>query len=133
MGESLEKYSVAQIMSWAAGRNTTRIENRAYAFLGLFGVFMPMIYGEGEMAFRRLQLEIIKTTTDHSLFVRKGVGIQRGPLAGYPDEFAHCGNIRHCPNTQETAFEMTNLGLRITLPSRNTARRTLDVQHGLPI
>jgi hypothetical protein len=116
MGESLEKYSVAQIMSWAAGRETTKIEDRAYALLGLFGVFMPMIYGEGEMAFRRLQLEIMKTKTDHSLFVWRAKGFDTGPLARSPDEFARCGNIRHHADNKEIAFEMTNLGLRITLP-----------------
>jgi hypothetical protein len=115
MGESLEKYSVAQIMSWAASRETTKVEDRAYALLGLFGVFMPMIYGEGEMAFRRLQLEIMKTKIDHSLFVWRGTGFDRGPLARSPDEFARCGNIRNRGDTQ-LAFEMTNLGLRITLP-----------------
>ncbi|KAI6017469.1 heterokaryon incompatibility protein-domain-containing protein [Pisolithus marmoratus] len=60
--------SVAQIMSWAAGRRTTRVEDRAYSLLGLFGVSMPMLYGEGEKAFRRLQLEIIRESNDYSIF-----------------------------------------------------------------
>ncbi len=67
MNDSLRKHCVAEIMSWAAGRHTTRIEDRAYSLLGLFGVNMPLIYGEGENAFLRLQLEIIKSTTDQSL------------------------------------------------------------------
>ncbi|KAI6043941.1 heterokaryon incompatibility protein-domain-containing protein [Pisolithus marmoratus] len=60
--------SVAQIMSWAADRTTTREEDRAYSLLGLFGVHMPMLYGEGKNAFRRLQLEIIRTSNDQSIF-----------------------------------------------------------------
>ncbi|KAI6109092.1 heterokaryon incompatibility protein-domain-containing protein, partial [Pisolithus thermaeus] len=60
--------SVAQIMSWAADRETTRVEDRAYSLMGLFGVNMPMLYGEGRKAFRRLQLEIIREFTDHSIF-----------------------------------------------------------------
>ncbi|KAI6041053.1 heterokaryon incompatibility protein-domain-containing protein, partial [Pisolithus marmoratus] len=60
--------SVAQIFSWAAGRTTTREEDRAYSLLGLLGVHMPMLYGEGKNAFRRLQLEIIRTSNDQSIF-----------------------------------------------------------------
>ncbi|KAI5984784.1 heterokaryon incompatibility protein-domain-containing protein, partial [Pisolithus marmoratus] len=63
-----KRLSVAQIMSWAAYRKTTREEDRAYSLMGLFGVNMPMLYGEGKKAFRRLQLEIIKETGDHSIF-----------------------------------------------------------------
>ncbi|KAI6095833.1 heterokaryon incompatibility protein-domain-containing protein, partial [Pisolithus croceorrhizus] len=62
------RLSVAQIMSWAANRETTRMEDRAYSLMGLFGVNMPMLYGEGKKAFQRLQLEIIRTSTDHSIF-----------------------------------------------------------------
>ncbi|KAI6135420.1 heterokaryon incompatibility protein-domain-containing protein, partial [Pisolithus croceorrhizus] len=60
--------SVAQIMSWAADRKTTRVEDRAYSLMGLFGVNMPMLYGEGKKAFQRLQLEIIHISNDHSIF-----------------------------------------------------------------
>ncbi|KAI5997525.1 heterokaryon incompatibility protein-domain-containing protein, partial [Pisolithus albus] len=60
--------SVAQIMSWAACRKTTRVEDQAYSLMGLFGVNMPMVYGEGKKAFRRLQLEIIREFDDHSIF-----------------------------------------------------------------
>ena len=43
--------SIAQRMSWAADRICTRIEDKAYSLLGLFGIHMPMIYGERENAF----------------------------------------------------------------------------------
>ncbi|KIK13064.1 hypothetical protein PISMIDRAFT_56344, partial [Pisolithus microcarpus 441] len=59
---------IAHIMSWAADRKTTRVEDRAYSLLGLFGVNMPMLYGEGSRAFQRLQLEIIRVSSDHSIF-----------------------------------------------------------------
>jgi len=42
---------VAQIMSWAADRTTTRVEDRAYSLMGLLGVNMPMLYGEGDESF----------------------------------------------------------------------------------
>ncbi|KAF9064169.1 hypothetical protein BDP27DRAFT_1450878 [Rhodocollybia butyracea] len=35
-------------MSWGVGRETTRIEDRAYSRMGIFGVHMPPLYGEGE-------------------------------------------------------------------------------------
>ncbi|KAI6143073.1 heterokaryon incompatibility protein-domain-containing protein, partial [Pisolithus tinctorius] len=63
-----QRFSVAQIMSWAADRKTTRVEDRAYSLMGLFGVSMPMLYGEGEKAFERLQLEIIRVSNDQSIF-----------------------------------------------------------------
>ena len=59
---------VAQIMSWAAKRTTTRVEDRAYSLMGLLDVNMPMLYGEGKKAFYRLQLEIIRTSNDQSIF-----------------------------------------------------------------
>ncbi|KAL4082154.1 heterokaryon incompatibility protein-domain-containing protein [Scleroderma yunnanense] len=59
---------VAQIMSWAAGRTTTRVEDRAYSLLGLLDVNMPMLYGEGKKAFHRLQVEIIRISNDQSIF-----------------------------------------------------------------
>ncbi|KAM7213228.1 HET domain containing protein [Rhypophila decipiens] len=62
------EYSVAYRMSWAASRQTTRVEDTAYCLLGIFGVHMPMIYGEGENAFRRLQEEIIKRVNDLTIF-----------------------------------------------------------------
>ncbi|THU88552.1 HET-domain-containing protein, partial [Dendrothele bispora CBS 962.96] len=65
----LTKYSIAQKMSWAAFRKTTREEDRAYSLMGLFDICMPPIYGEGgAKAFMRLQQEIIKTSDDHSIF-----------------------------------------------------------------
>ncbi|KAI1791147.1 HET-domain-containing protein [Ganoderma leucocontextum] len=65
----LDDVSVAKRMSWAAARQTTRLEDEAYCLMGIFGVNMPTLYGEGRRAFRRLQEEIMKQTTDTSLFV----------------------------------------------------------------
>jgi hypothetical protein len=60
--------SVAAIMSWAAKRRTTRVEDEAYSLMGLFDINMPLIYGEGRNAFYRLQLEIMKSSDDQSIF-----------------------------------------------------------------
>jgi hypothetical protein len=64
----LIEFSIAQKMSWASRRETTRVEDQAYCLLGLFGVNMPLLYGEGSRAFIRLQEEIMKHSDDQSLF-----------------------------------------------------------------
>jgi len=60
--------SVADRMTWAAKRTTTRVEDVAYCLLGIFDVNMPLLYGEGQKAFTRLQEEILRTSTDQSIF-----------------------------------------------------------------
>jgi hypothetical protein len=35
--------------------------------MGIFNVSMPLLYGEGEKAFTRLQEEIMRSNYDHSL------------------------------------------------------------------
>ncbi|PIL29247.1 hypothetical protein GSI_09296 [Ganoderma sinense ZZ0214-1] len=64
----LSSCSVSERMCWASRRNTTRVEDEAYCLMGLFGVSMPTIYGEGRRAFLRLQYEIMKHSSDISLF-----------------------------------------------------------------
>ena len=75
-------------MSWAAGRETTREQDIAYCLLSLLEVNMPLIYGEGPRAFERLQEEVMKTSTDHSLFswqeTGAEAGAEQGPLARSP-------------------------------------------------
>ncbi|KAI8951667.1 heterokaryon incompatibility protein-domain-containing protein [Xylaria longipes] len=63
----LHEASVAQRMSWAAGRVTKRKEDLAYCLLGMFGITMPVIYGEGSQAFIRLQKEIVRHINDDSI------------------------------------------------------------------
>jgi hypothetical protein len=67
-GQDLELVSAAKKMSWAALRQTTRTEDVAYCLLGIFDVNMPLLYGEGKKAFIRLQEEIMKVSSDQSLF-----------------------------------------------------------------
>jgi hypothetical protein len=65
---TLETFSIARRMSWAAKRETTRIEDQAYSLMGIFDVNMPLLYGEGQKAFIRLQEAILKVSDDQSLF-----------------------------------------------------------------
>ena len=60
-GQSLTEFSVEERMSWAAKRRTTLKEDKVYCLLGIFGVFLSLIYGEGEAyATLRLKEEIRK-------------------------------------------------------------------------
>lgn len=107
---TLPAIPVARKMSWAADRQTTRTEDMAYCLLGLFDISMPMIYGEGERAFIRLQEEIAKETNDLSLFAWTSPGEYdleeftgspgeynseefTGIFASSPAEFAGCGDV----------------------------------------
>ncbi|TBU53835.1 heterokaryon incompatibility protein-domain-containing protein [Dichomitus squalens] len=84
--KSLDDFSVAQRLSWAAKRATTRVEDQAYSLLGTFDITMPTLYGEGERAFRRLQEEIVRRVPDQSLFawtdVYQGSDVHRRSTAG---------------------------------------------------
>ncbi|KAH9908998.1 heterokaryon incompatibility protein-domain-containing protein [Xylariomycetidae sp. FL2044] len=68
-GRPLELASAAKKMSWASRRETSRTEDIAYSLLGIFDINMPLLYGEGKKAFRRLQEEIMKAEPeDFTLF-----------------------------------------------------------------
>ncbi|KAL4070151.1 heterokaryon incompatibility protein-domain-containing protein [Scleroderma yunnanense] len=92
-GLSSNRSCVAQIMSWAADRTTTRVEDRAYSLLGLLDVNMLMLYGEGKKAFYRLQLEIIRTSNDQSIFAWRGNVRAGGVLADDPSFFQDCDEM----------------------------------------
>ena len=63
--------------------------------LGIFEINIPMLYGEGIKALTRLQDEIIKTSTDHSIFAwqpshKYPIG---SLLAASPLNFVECCSI----------------------------------------
>ena len=89
------RVNIATKMSWAALRETTRIEDTAYSLLGLFDINMPLLYGEGDKAFQRLQHEILQTQAhDESIFAWADAKTYHcGLLARSPKAFALSGNI----------------------------------------
>jgi hypothetical protein len=113
----LNHASVAQKMSWAAHRSTTRVEDIAYSLMGLFNIHMPMLYGEGVHSFQRLQEEIIKTTADDSIFAWQaedaGTATFRSIFARCPREFKSCFRI-----TKGDGFftSEANQGIRLRVP-----------------
>jgi hypothetical protein len=79
-GQKLGEFSVEERMRWAAKRTTTVKEDKIYCLLGIFGVFLPLIYGEGEhYATLRLKEEIQKRQQGHR------TALQDLPSASFPD------------------------------------------------
>ena len=114
--------SVAQRMSWAAQRVTSRIEDRTYSLLGLFDSNMPMIYGEREKAFLRLQQHIVQKSKDESLFAWALNTSSDAPRAYFsvfastPSAFRDCSNIVQTPGS--AGFSENNGELSISLRIR---------------
>ncbi|KAI1124599.1 hypothetical protein F5Y10DRAFT_249041 [Nemania abortiva] len=131
-------YSVAKRMSWASKRKCTRIEDIAYSLMGIFGVNMPLLYGEGAKAFIRLQEEIMKDTDDHSLFAwtlpedDNQSWVVGSVFAQSPAAFTRSGNI--IP-VQEEAGELsllTRKGLKINLGMRPAETSYIYRNHSTP-
>lgn len=111
--------SVAQKLSWASQRETTRLEDQAYCLLGLFNVHMPLLYGEGPKAFLRLQQEILGKTDDDSIFAWEGHG-PGGLLASSPRLFQGAGGIvinKDDPDRPPHTMTSKGLGLVLALLS----------------
>ncbi|PPQ79431.1 hypothetical protein CVT25_002701 [Psilocybe cyanescens] len=120
--------SIATRMSWVSNRVTTRIEDMAYCLLGLFGINMPILYGEGEGAFTRLQREIIATSDDHTIFAwvggQGGAGAA-GLLAKSPSAFAQSSHLAHIKvDKNRSPYNITNVGLSIELPLKSVGPLT---------
>ncbi|MCJ1359802.1 MAG: hypothetical protein MMC33_009805 [Icmadophila ericetorum] len=143
-GSLPEMPCVAQIMSWASKRWSTRLEDVAYSLMGLFGVHMPIIYGEGNNAFRRLQLAIMEDSNDQTIFMWKASGLLdpdrewastvSGLLASSPSQFKDSAHfrIRRTHKFTPKPFACTNMGLQVTLPlayvSKNPENETMLAQ-----
>lgn len=129
---------VAEKMSWLSDRETSRIEDMSYCMLGLFDINMPLLYGEGEKAFHRLQLEILRKSPDESIFVFDKVkesAFRLGDLAVLarsPIHFHKSGDVRQPypgmhirysslePCTvafkERPPYSITNKGLKFRIP-----------------
>jgi len=70
-GKPLSQFTVAERMSWVGRRETKREEDAAYSLLGIFDIYMPLLYGEGaERAFSRLKQEIEYSTNIEKILQR---------------------------------------------------------------
>ncbi|KAI0883048.1 HET-domain-containing protein [Annulohypoxylon maeteangense] len=121
---TIHGYSIAQRMSWAADRQTTRLEDIAYCLLGIFDINMPLLYGEGQKAFGRLQREIIKISNDQSILAwdlrASNTYSLTSALAPSPAEFRFCGSIVRNHEYDQSAYSITNLGISMKLSLMKT-------------
>ncbi|KAK4500834.1 hypothetical protein PRZ48_009026 [Zasmidium cellare] len=111
--------SIAQRMSWASARKTTRGEDLAYCLMGIFNVNMPLLYGEGqEKAFYRLQEEIVKQSNDESIFAF-GLNMygKQPALAANPRQFVDCEHVRTARRLRREPYTITNTGLNFESPA----------------
>ena len=133
-GEGEHEFTcIAQKMCWASRRVTTREEDVAYCLLGLFKVNMPLLYGEGSSkAFLRLQLEILASSNDDSIFawdVSTDASLPNqerpwsGLLAPSPRNFANCSEIRRIDSwslnshwTKKATYTITHRGIEMSMP-----------------
>lgn len=107
------KVSIAEKMFWASHRQATRPEDVAYSLMGIFGIHMPLVYGEAENAFIRLQEEIIRSANEYS-FLFWGLNKSTSELlAKSPADFQHM-NRRWIKSSQsKPVFTLNNLGLEV--------------------
>lgn len=125
--KSTDRASVAHRMSWISKRETERHEDMAYCMLGLFDVNLPLLYGEGWCAFRRLQEAIIAKSDDESIFAWKAVKDPksekdecRGMIASFPWEFQDSGKIQRTDfHRTRPPYNVTNRGVSFRNPARS--------------
>ncbi|KXS95995.1 hypothetical protein AC579_9348 [Pseudocercospora musae] len=119
--EKHQMASIAQKMSWASMRKTSRPEDVAYCLLGLFNITMPLVYGEGQNAFRRLQQEILRHSNDESIFAWRpsddcAEGGDSGILAPSPEFFARAQHMHRCNLIPRQPYRVTNKGIKMQAP-----------------
>ncbi|KAK2761818.1 ankyrin repeat-containing protein [Colletotrichum kahawae] len=122
--------SIARRMSWAATRETRRLEDIAYCLFGLFDVHMPLLYGEGSRAFIRLQEEILRQSDDYSLFAWDASMVDEsiahiGVLAAHPILFKDSGTIESYPAAGP--ISISNLGIHARLSFKKNAMGQISV------
>ena len=115
MGRLSEKPCIAERMRWASFRTASRVEDEAYSLLGLFDVSMPLLYGEGSRAFRRLQIEILRESSDESVFAWFNSGAYDNLLARSAYSFSKLW-VKDFLYLPRKHYEHTNMGMRFNVP-----------------
>lgn len=143
-GEPLSSCCVAERMSWSANRSTTRVEDIAYCLMGVFSVSMPLLYGEGIKAFRRLQEQILMQEEDYSIFAWSSgpliVGSFSGVFAESPNHFketkATSYRLMRDPNFGPLWYKIITIqytNFMVTNPCHLKQSEALDVPKQLPL
>jgi hypothetical protein len=116
-GYNPTKFSIDERVSWVAEREAKHEEDMAYSLLGIFGIFLPLIYGEGrENAFRRLREEVSKGAKSHEFDKLPKPGIRNQPkftvpFVRDPEFVGREGIIQEITNRLETQHRIALCGI----------------------
>ncbi|KAJ8522665.1 hypothetical protein ONZ45_g790 [Pleurotus djamor] len=116
-----------EVLHWASRRQTSRPEDMAYCLVGLLGLQLPIIYGEGyQGAFYRLQAEVIQRSEDRGIFFWTGTPSSvNSMLAATVAEFQepipwdHKLGVAvhaHSALSYDPTITLTNFGIRLVIP-----------------
>jgi len=91
---------------------------------------MPLLYGEGEHAFTRLQLELLRLSNEHTIFAWRQSNSEtreKGLLATSPAAFKACGDVVQITERNTPSHSVTNIGLSVTLPTVRSFQRIPNI------
>lgn len=108
---------VREKMLWASTRKTTRVEDVAYSLLGIFDISMPIAYGEGKRAFRRLMEVIVNDCREWQIFA------WAGPHSPYATSF---------PESPSGYRALSDATAALVLDSSRLVHRPWDLRVGYP-
>ncbi|KAK5719529.1 hypothetical protein LTR15_008053 [Elasticomyces elasticus] len=115
----LSEYTIAQRLSWAADRNTERLEDQAYCLLGILDIHMQLQYTEGRNAFLRLQNLLLLKPGGLTILAWEDPSISKTStlLAPYLSCFRNSGDVTLYSSGGST-YEClwSNLGLKGEFP-----------------
>ena len=116
----VQQYSAEAKFQWAQNRQTTKEEDMAYCLLGIFGVHLSLIYGEGRAnAERRLRAEIRKRGRRSNSYAAARVA--RTHRRGENEQWSH-------PPSASQALDRAGIEQRILPSSPSQVLYTDDVE-----
>lgn len=96
-GTPLSRFTLDERIKWSAKRNTKNAEDKVYCLFGIFNIYLPVFYGEGEKALERLKEEF-----DRSIRSRRDLG----RMLYLPGAVFDSGDIIHTPCHTSTRIDL---------------------------
>ncbi|KAH7029604.1 kinesin light chain 1 [Microdochium trichocladiopsis] len=95
----LSYFTTSEREAWIRNRETTCEEDMAYSLLGIFDLYMPLLYGEGrERAQRRLRQKVQKSVKGRTPLSHRGCTLANN-LGTYDNNFLISFNLSGVPET----------------------------------
>ncbi|KAF9224532.1 HET-domain-containing protein [Gyrodon lividus] len=112
--------NISERMCWAAGRVTSRGEDRAYSLMGIFGVNIAPAYGEGpDQAFFRLIQALLHVSNDLDVLNWAGEPVATSHptrmLPSSPDCYSTESRLKFQALNSPQSLVLTNRGLQLKL------------------